>query len=522
MQKLFLFVVCYIFTQIVSAQDTDDNLILSNNNYQSICNRHVHNSLRDNRIPLKQKSEHELDFNEVFSYNLDTFWCENHVAAADFDRDSETDIIIFATTTPDTIQPFSYKSKIILLYNDSNWQFTDTVIAEFNDYAYGISVGDFNNDDWEDFAIKVGGNTCVYLNDQSGKFSEVWCGGSGDYRSLDLADLNGDNSLDILSGIQTPTGGLIEVFTNNGTGTDFQQTWQSNLYGSNYGTIYNIFAANLNYDSDKDIVAALDEGSIITFSGDGSGTFFNEEMIKELGSLIFSLATGNINGDTLTDIAVYVGWGEVRIFTTNNVDSLTELWVSPNFSENAYNLALEDFDHDGYSDLFVGTFQTGYLFIYKNQSGSDFTLVWNDTLPGSGYTGKVTYLNNDSFPDLIVGEENDIHLLINTANPVPVELAFNNIPDKYTLLQNYPNPFNPATKIKYQLPNASFVSVKIYDVLGNEIVTLVNEEKTAGSYEIDFNANNLPDGKAGLSSGIYFYKLQAGAFVETKKMVFLK
>jgi hypothetical protein len=89
------------------------------------------------------------------------------------------------------------------------------------------------------------------------------------------------------------------------------------------------------------------------------------------------------------------------------------------------------------------------------------------------------------------------------------------LPTKYQLSQNYPNPFNPTTTLNYQIPELSFVSLKVYDVLGNEIVTLVNEEKPAGSYEINFNAANL-------SSGIYFYKLQAGSFVETKKMVLMK
>ena len=87
--------------------------------------------------------------------------------------------------------------------------------------------------------------------------------------------------------------------------------------------------------------------------------------------------------------------------------------------------------------------------------------------------------------------------------------------DDYSLEQNYPNPFNPSTKIVYQLPQSENVSLKIYDVLGNEIVTLFNEEKGPGKYEIDFNASHL-------SSGIYFYTLRAGAYINTKKMILIK
>jgi hypothetical protein len=89
------------------------------------------------------------------------------------------------------------------------------------------------------------------------------------------------------------------------------------------------------------------------------------------------------------------------------------------------------------------------------------------------------------------------------------------IPKSYSLSQNFPNPFNPTTKIEYQIPELSFVTLTVYDVLGNEITTLVNEEKSIGSYSVDFNATALP-------SGIYFYRLQASEFVETKKMILLK
>ncbi|MCX7610972.1 MAG: T9SS type A sorting domain-containing protein [Ignavibacterium sp.] len=89
--------------------------------------------------------------------------------------------------------------------------------------------------------------------------------------------------------------------------------------------------------------------------------------------------------------------------------------------------------------------------------------------------------------------------------------------DKFTLEQNYPNPFNPTTVISYQIPVNSNVSLKLYDVLGNEVATLVNEYKEAGRYKVELNV-----GQMSLSSGIYFYKLQAGEFTEIKKMILSK
>jgi hypothetical protein len=86
---------------------------------------------------------------------------------------------------------------------------------------------------------------------------------------------------------------------------------------------------------------------------------------------------------------------------------------------------------------------------------------------------------------------------------------------QFQLFQNYPNPFNPSTTISYTIPKAGFVSLKVYDVLGKEVSTLVNKEISVGNHEVVFNGSNL-------SSGIYFYRMQAGSFNNTKKLILLK
>ena len=91
----------------------------------------------------------------------------------------------------------------------------------------------------------------------------------------------------------------------------------------------------------------------------------------------------------------------------------------------------------------------------------------------------------------------------------------NNIPSNYSLNQNYPNPFNPSTKISYQLPESGYVTLKVFNALGKEVATLVNEEKPTGKYSVDFNAQ-------GLSSGIYFYSIHSGSYYATRKMILLK
>lgn len=104
----------------------------------------------------------------------------------------------------------------------------------------------------------------------------------------------------------------------------------------------------------------------------------------------------------------------------------------------------------------------------------------------------------------------------NYSNPL-VSVSKNkiDIPSKFRLNQNYPNPFNPATIINYSIPEKSFVSLKIFDVLGREVSVLVNKEQPVGNYELEFDASQL-------TSGIYFYRIQAGKYIETKKLVVLK
>ncbi|KAB2853014.1 MAG: T9SS type A sorting domain-containing protein [Ignavibacterium sp.] len=95
-----------------------------------------------------------------------------------------------------------------------------------------------------------------------------------------------------------------------------------------------------------------------------------------------------------------------------------------------------------------------------------------------------------------------------------------NMPEEFILYHNYPNPFNPSTVIRYQLPVSGDVTLKVYDVLGNEVATLVNQYLPAGNYEKEFSS--LSGSAWNLSSGIYFYRLQAGSFIETKKMLVIR
>jgi hypothetical protein len=158
---------------------------------------------------------------------------------------------------------------------------------------------------------------------------------------------------------------------------------------------------------------------------------------------------------------------------------------------------------DQFTTSFVDSVITGTTYLYSNlQDGIQYW--WRVRAFNSLGWGEFSEVR--TFDVIITSVEED--------NQLPVE---------FSLDQNYPNPFNPATTIKYYIPELSFVTLKVHDVLGSEVAILVNEEKAVGYYEIEFNASSL-------ASGIYFYRLQAGdpstgsgqGFVETKKMLLLR
>ena len=125
--------------------------------------------------------------------------------------------------------------------------------------------------------------------------------------------------------------------------------------------------------------------------------------------------------------------------------------------------------------------------------------------------GVFAALNNDS-TIVLVGWDKIFDEIKEATTGVKRESV---IPDGFKLLQNYPNPFNPTTDVGFRIANFEFVSLKVFDLLGREVATLVNEEKPVGSYELTWNAANLP-------GGVYFYQLKAGSFIEIKKMILLR
>ena len=295
--------------------------------------------------------------------------------------------------------------------------------------------------------------------------------GAHDYSgngSVFLSTNNGDNWFPVDSGLtKSPVSSFALLHNNNGEINIFAGTWGSGVYlstnnGKNWKAVNNGLPKN---PADTTQYVSINSFAVIgtnLFVGtDYDGVFLSANSGVNWQKVSSGLPVNNyISSFAVSGTNLFAGTPEGVFLTTNNGASWND--VSKGLANtDVLSLTVSN------SDLFAGT----------NGSG-----VWKRPLS-----------------ELVTAVEN----------------GHNNIPNNFELKQNYPNPFNPSTNIDFAIPQSSFVNLKVYDILGREAATLVNEEKPAGNYQIEFNAANHP-------SGIYFYKLQAGSFTESKKMILLK
>ena len=251
------------------------------------------------------------------------------------------------------------------------------------------------------------------------------------------------------------------------------------------------------------------EGIAITPDG-GSAivTTFSSDSPKKVNLLTSEIQ--NIAGISSGSygVAILHNGNEALIFDGDSLDrvSLISNSVTNKISYLSYNTGFQNIaitSDDKYAFV-AGSFEKLIISLADNSVIQTFTA--GGTSIATSPDGSIFYVT-DSYNGTVRVYKRQI--------PSEVKNEHNPIPLAFLLQQNYPNPFNPNTIINYAIPKKSIVVIKVYDVLGNEVATLLNEEKNAGNYRVEFNGNNL-------ASGIYFYRITTGDFVSVKKMLLLK
>lgn len=237
--------------------------------------------------------------------------------------------------------------------------------------------------------------------------------------------------------------------------------------------------------------------------GKGYWIKVNQDGIIELGNTA-------IPKSTLDFAELSNDWGKIII--TDNLDRRVTLYVCKKSSD----LELLDLPPVPPAGIFDARFEGDKLGILDSEEGKSL-YIYSAQYPITIKTVGTNLHMKDNFGGKILDKivPPGYPVVITNPNVTSFEVRQENLPTVFALSQNYPNPFNPSTTIQFSISHSQFVILKVYDNLGREVATLVNEEKLPGNYEVKFDGSNLP-------SGVYFYRLQAGNFSQTKKLLLLK
>ncbi len=220
-----------------------------------------------------------------------------------------------------------------------------------------------------------------------------------------------------------------------------------------------------------------------------------------------------------------VGWTLAKFYKYNPAsDQWTQLADLPYFVTGGSLRCVDDkiYCVGGSSGSGGGTFNNTLVYDIATNQWTDANIFLTEN---RAYMADVYYKDNFYVIGGLNSSGNAVDNVefIVAGTPSAVETE-SGMPNDFVLYQNYPNPFNPSTTISFSIPSEEFVSLKVFNSLGEEVADLVNETKPAGSYEVEFNSNSHSglSGIREISSGIYFYKISAGSFSESKKMIYLK
>ena len=417
-----------------------------------------------------------------------TFSC----AFGDADGDGDLDLAVAGGESyyNNPEQPRIYFNVGGMLESLPSWKATGS------QYSYDVNWADFDNDGDLDvvFAGESSPNRIFANNNGVISQSPTWqsTDASQYANSLFIGDVNNDGFLDLAVSDNSQLGGSgkFKIYLNNNGIMNATPFWTSAFSG--YGSGINL--ADIDNDYDLDLITGGWWQPVRIYLNNSGNFNFNPDYTSTSTSVVEVITLGDVDNDAVQYVE--------EIFTSNGSTKLFYLQRTP--LQKISNVIID-------GDTLVNN---EYCFDLENG------WVMLAQQPQSGSYIKIETFYSWDFDLGITNwdQSKGNYLFYNNTDPVGVNDELNT-PEEFVLYQNYPNPFNPNTIINYLLPTTSNVTLKVYDVLGNEIATLVDEEKPAGEYKVEFYPESSFKYPA---SAVYFYQLKSSSFIQTKKMVYLK
>jgi len=407
----------------------------------------------------------------------------------------------------------SFASELLWHENDGDGNFT-TIQIDSTGTPTNVVAFDQNEDGFTDIWVdNSGAGSILYINDGSQNFGDSTITGALSLKQV--MDVNADGDLDI-------------VFLSGGLSWRDKSCWGYSSYGfiPDVTNIYDVQAGDLDNDGDIDFITAKSSGPIYFKNND----YFIYSDSSFDNSYTTNVYLSDLDGDgdldpIFTENYSAIIWYE-NLLTGDSLSFGVRQQIAP-LNQDPKDVIATDIDGDGDPDIAAVSRNDDKVVWYENRLNEPSSDFGPEQIVSGTADGPVKIksgdLDGDGDTDLITLSQYDDELTWFENTGISTNIKKDNIktPLVFQLDQNYPNPFNPSTTIEFSIPKTEFVTLKIYNLLGQEVVTLVSDKLVPDNYKFIWDATNF-------SSGIYFYQLvvdsygETGDFIKTKKLILLR
>jgi len=447
----------------------------------------------------------------IVDSNLDS---PTDLTAGDIDGDSDLDIVA----------NIAYDNDLVWYENDNlTWE-KYTIDGEL-DRGVGVIISDIDSDDILDVVATGWGADAVKWYKNEGGSPITWAPYTID-NNIDgpefvaVADIDNDLDPDVVA---TGYNANNVVWYENGGGTPI--SWTKHTIDGNLTKGNVCLIADIDGDDTLDVIATgLEADDVVWYKNQNAGQNWTKYWIDNNLDGAMGIAIDDIDDDSDPDVVAAGRYANNVVWYENN-GGAPVIWTKHTIDADlgeAFDVDIAYIDSDSTLDIFATGFSAGDVVWYSNDGetpinwtkhpiDADFENAWVLTAADIDGDKSMDVLLNQHFRGIASGS------IVWYENPLGtgIEWLSDLTPHSYVLNQNYPNPFNPTTTIKYTISKQSNVTLKVFDVRGREMATLVNGQQPKGNYEIEFDATEL-------TSGVYFYQLRSGNFSATRKMLLMQ